>query len=195
MAATVEQVSVSIGQMSETSALARRHGEATEHRTARAIEQILATVDRLCQLDDGIQSLAQQLTALDGVLGRLQGAERPDLPLQQLTQLSGHSTQTARDIAARAHECIALARHAGDALSHCSGDIEASGLAYSDLAGTLLEHKAVALAMAQQVEQVAQIVEENGNVFAALDKAVGGLQSLADQLASQAQALRASNVK
>jgi len=82
----------------------------------------------------------------------------------------------------RAHECAALASKAGESIAAITQGVEQSEQAVADISGSLQEHKAGTQLIAQQVEKVAQISEENTAAVTAMNQTASALGQLTRDL-------------
>jgi len=183
MATNVEEVTLSIGMMAETSEHASRLGDATRVKSGRSIERIRASVNRIRELDSTIQALTVRLEALDSTLQQIL-RDNTSVEHHTLCEISRACRRAAQDTATRVHECIELVGAASESLEAGGSDIDGTTRALTDLSGALVEQRAATTAMAQQAESVACLVEECTNVIASLDAAVQQSHVLATQLAN-----------
>ncbi|KPC55039.1 methyl-accepting chemotaxis protein [Amantichitinum ursilacus] len=100
-------------------------------------------------------------------------------------QIGSSSQDVARAMAAtveRAHECASTAERAGAAIEAIDRDVNAGGSAIGGIAQALQEHKSGAQLIAQQVERVSQMTDENTAVVGSINEAARRLRDLAGTL-------------
>ncbi|WP_269532533.1 methyl-accepting chemotaxis protein [Chitinimonas sp. BJYL2] len=108
-------------------------------------------------------------------------------------QIGANSQQAVAAIAAtveRAHECAMLASEAGSAIASITRDVDAGEHAVAVIAEALNEHKAGTQQIAQQVERVAQITEENTAAVATMSQTATNLGDLTRRLHAEIRRFR-----
>ncbi|WP_179958370.1 methyl-accepting chemotaxis protein [Chitinimonas arctica] len=110
--------------------------------------------------------------------------------VQQIGQNSGEAVSAISSTVDRAHECAGLAAEAGHSIDIISRDVDASERAVASIAEALNEHKAGTQLIAQQVERVAQITDENTAAVAAMSQTAATLGNLTQQLHAEINRFR-----
>ncbi|HEY9103949.1 methyl-accepting chemotaxis protein [Chitinimonas sp.] len=112
---------------------------------------------------------------------------------QMVTQISHNSLEAVGAMSqtvARAHECAELASGAGDSISAISESIALGEEAIASIAEALHEHKAGTQQIAQQVERVAQLSEENNAAVATMSRTAATLGGLTERLQGEVHRFR-----
>ncbi|MDN3575328.1 methyl-accepting chemotaxis protein [Chitinimonas viridis] len=112
---------------------------------------------------------------------------------QMVTQIGGNSEQAVgamNTTVERAHECAELASRAGLSIAAITEGVDASEQAVANIAESLNEHKAGTQQIAQQVEKVAQISEENTAAVAAMNQTASMLGRLTHELCGEVNQFR-----
>ncbi|WP_035056208.1 methyl-accepting chemotaxis protein [Andreprevotia chitinilytica] len=108
-------------------------------------------------------------------------------------QIGANTEQAVRAMNAtveRAHECAQSAAAAGQSIDDIHRDVNAGEAAVTGIAEALQEHKAGTQLIAQQVERVAQITEENTGAVSAMNQTATRLSDLTGQLQREIQRFR-----
>jgi len=102
----------------------------------------------------------------------------------RIDEASKQAVHASNATVQRAHDCARVADEAGSAIAEINHDVEREDLAIRNIAEALIEQKASTQLIAQQVEQVAQMTEENTS-------AVQSMSQSAQLLGKMTQSLRA----
>ncbi|UXY13901.1 methyl-accepting chemotaxis protein [Chitiniphilus purpureus] len=240
MAAAVEEVTVSIAHVADSSKEAHTLGETSRAKAEHGALQIRETMERIKEIDRVVGETsgkvmtlgrdAQHITSVVAVIKDVadqtnllalnaaieaarageQGrgfavvadevrklAERTasaTVDIQKMVAQIGTTSEQAvgsmQETATRSHECADLAHRAGDSMDEISQSMQAGEEAVANIANALREHKAGTQLIAQQVERVAQITEENTAAVATMNASAGTLGGLTQQLTAQVMRFR-----
>lgn len=112
---------------------------------------------------------------------------------KMVMQIGGNSTEAVGAINAtveRAHECATLAEEAGQAIDAISHEAEKENQEIARIADALQEYRAGTQQIANQVERVAEVAEENSAAVSAMNDTAKALSGMTERLQREINAFR-----